>query len=182
VPAKKPSKIKVTKGKSVKAKSVRDILTDLAVKDALKKERAKNSKKTLGVAPNMAAAAARTGLHPDVVKEAKGRGCTAFHQSGRVDCDALLEYVVSNPQLMDGTEDRPNRALEEALLIRTNRLLREEKLLDVRHKVIRKVEMAQRVRAIAMEQKAILEKHLNQPDLVLKICAAMRPLVETWLE
>lgn len=166
---------------------IRDLITQLAVDDALKKERQKNAessgKKKLGVAPNMAAAAARTGLHPDAVKEAKARGCTAFHQSGRVDCDALLEYAIANPKLLEQDDGKPNMQLEQALLIRTNRLIREQKLLDIRNKNITRAEMGQRLRALGLEQKAILEKELKgNPKLVARICALMRALVDSWKE
>lgn len=43
----------------------------------------------LGVAGNMAAAASRLGVDVLTIKLWKAEGSPAFHQSGRIDCDAL---------------------------------------------------------------------------------------------
>jgi hypothetical protein len=137
----------------------------------------------LGIALNMDGAAARTNLGRDKVKLARDRGCTAFHASGRVDCDALLDFVANNAQLFATDDDKPNLDLEEALTARVNRKIREEKLLEIRKRVIARVEVGQRLKALSLAQKAILEKELkDNPALAARICALMRPLVAEWSE
>jgi hypothetical protein len=190
---KKPATKATAAAKKSKPMTIREILTDLAVKDALKQERARAAENPvadryssgagkLGIALNMDGAAARTKLDRDKVKTARDHGCQAFHPSGRVDCDALLDFVANNPQIFEAS-DKPNLALEEALTARVNRKIREEKLLEIRKKVASRAELGQRLKALSLAQKTILEKELkDNPKLVARICAQMRLLVAEWCE
>lgn len=151
-----------------------------------KKPGKKGKKQKLGIALNMEAAASRTELPRELVEAARNQGCTAFHQSGRIDCDALLDYVAAHPDLIpkkDPNADAPNILLEEARLKRVNRQIREEKLLEIRRKVITKSEAGQRLFALGQKQKAIIEGEFKKhPELVARFCKLMRELVQEWQE
>src|ERR1051326_5464808 len=64
--------------------------------------------KRLGSAPNMQAAAHRTGFTFDMLSEAKNLGCKAFTLRGSVDCDAFIEW------LEDGAQKEFRDKLDEA--------------------------------------------------------------------
>ena len=64
------------------------------------KPKPKKQKRTkLGPAPNMQAAANRTGYPFEMLSEAKNLGCSAFTLRGSVDCDAFVEWLEAPDQV-----------------------------------------------------------------------------------
>lgn len=133
---------------------------------------------------NMDAAVARTKLSRTLVEAARNAGCKAFHPSGRVDCVYLVEYVAEHPELAPKeSEESPNALIEDARLKRVNREIREEKLLEIRRKIIKKTEAGQRLYALGKRVRTIIETELKgRPKVIAKICGLMRDAVEEWKE
>lgn len=89
----------------------------------------------LGIAPSMRAAMSKTKLPMQVLQAAKAAGCSAFKGNQTVNCDELLEFVVTMPQ----DEEAPDYYVERAKDIRANRLLKEQKLRE-REKLVWPIE------------------------------------------
>lgn len=79
------------------------------------------------IASTMAAAAAMTKLPMGEIRRAKASGCSAFKANGRIDCDLLVEFVATMPEV-DGSE--PDYFVERARDIRANRMLKEQKFQE----------------------------------------------------
>ena len=88
----------------------------------------KSEKHTLGVAASMRGAAAITGFSFRAIQAAKGGGCAAFLSNGRVDCDALVDWLSRNPEILESAGERVNRDHELALKARADRMLKEHEL------------------------------------------------------
>jgi hypothetical protein len=90
----------------------------------LKKKSTKTKRTSLGMATTQRAAAAKTGLPMHVIKTAQAKGCPAFKANGRVDCDALTDFVAT----MEEVDGAPDFQLEKALKARVDRKLKELEL------------------------------------------------------
>jgi hypothetical protein len=95
--------------------------------------------KSLGWAGNARAAASKTKLTLEQVKAAKDAGCPAFHPSGRIECDKLIEIV--------GLDGKVDKRLEEALRIRVDRMTRELRFGVLKGRLIDKAIVRQGITA-----------------------------------
>lgn len=94
----------------------------------------KNNKKSesvdkIGIASSLKAAASKTKLPAHIIQKARSLGSDAFAPNGRIDCDALIEFVATMPET-PGTSDAPDYYVERAKDVRANRLLKEQKLAE----------------------------------------------------
>ena len=76
----------------------------------------------------MKAAASVCGISLRACQAAKNGGCKAVATSGRVDCDALLEWLALHPEALAIAGQKLSRDEEQVLLIRAQRLLKENQL------------------------------------------------------
>lgn len=81
----------------------------------------------LGTATTLGAARSITGLSMATIRAAKDRGCRAFTANGRIDCDELMKFVETMPELPEHLLDLQ---LERAKDIRASRLLKEQRLKE----------------------------------------------------
>jgi hypothetical protein len=102
--------------------------------------------KSLGWAGNARAAASKTKLTLEQVKAAKDAGCPAFHPSGRIECDKLIEWVAANPEIV-GLDGKVDKRLEEALRIRVDRMTRELRFGVLKGRLIDKAIVRQGITA-----------------------------------
>lgn len=137
--------------------------------------------KKIGTAMNAEAASSLTGFSSDQINAARDAGCRAFHPSGRIDCDELVNWMAVHPEVVD-MHGKVDKRVEETLRIRVDRLWREEKLKAVQKKNIPRVEIGRRLMRLAKDQKDLLNQSLpEQPELVDRICRQMQQLVEEWI-
>lgn len=104
----------------------------------MKKKKTANTKALIGIAANIRAASSKTKLSIEQIKAAKDAGCPAFHPSGRIDCDALIEYAAEHPGEVGIEDGTVNKHLEEALRVRVDRMTREVKLGILKKQLIDK--------------------------------------------
>ena len=58
----------------------------------------KRKKQKLGIATSMAAAAAIVGVPLMIVRKCRDKGCRAFRGNGRIDCDALNDWLMNDSE------------------------------------------------------------------------------------
>ena len=134
-------------------------------------KKAKNATKSLepiGLAQNMKAAASRSKLPLAMVQAAKDAGAKAFHPSGRIDCDALIEFVATMP---DKPDDAPDYYLERAKDLRAARQLKEQKLRE-REKLswpVERVKSAWRRNVVALKTKLAISENAVSVEASMRL-------------
>jgi hypothetical protein len=92
------------------------------------------TKKELGTVSNLSAAEARTRLTRSTIVRCRDAGCEAFKPNGRIDCDALLKFAETLPDLAD--DDAVDYGLERAKKMRAERNLKEVQVAKLRGTLI----------------------------------------------
>src|SRR5262245_30914475 len=90
----------------------------------------------LGTANSMKSAAAICGISRRAVQAAKNAGCPAVKPSGRVNCDALLEWLAVHPETLSLAGQAISRDEEMVLKIRAERQLKQHALAVKRKEYI----------------------------------------------
>jgi len=127
----------------------------------------KSEKHTLGIAASMRGASALTGFSFRAIQAAKGGGCPAFLSNGRVDCDALVDWLSKNPEILETAGERVNRDHELALKARADRMMKEHELAVQQGKyvLVAEVEKAGGELGAAIRQ-VVSTIHLAAPNVV----------------
>jgi hypothetical protein len=120
-----------------------------------------------GIAASMRGASALTGFSFRAVQAAKNGGCTAFLANGRVNCDALVEWLSEHPEILEIAGERVNRDYELALKARADRMLREHELAVQQGKYVLVEEMEKfGVEFGTAIRKIVTTIHLAAPNVV----------------
>ena len=112
--------------------------------------------KKIGLAVSLKSAACVTGLSYRAVQAAKAAGCRAIKPSGRVNCDALLEWLASHPEILEASGDKIDRDVEITLRVRADREIREHRLALLRGEYISTHQVEMDVAAMIQTAKLVL--------------------------
>lgn len=141
----------------------------------------------LGSAPNMQAAANRTGYAFEMLSEAKNLGCRAFTLRGSVDCDAFVEWLQSKEQA--GFRDKwdkegaiPTRETSKRVKDHYDAMEAKRRYDEKRLRLIPFTTVCDRLRTLATRQREIAEQHIKDPKAFADFCAAMQSLVDDWTQ
>lgn len=127
----------------------------------------------------MAAAATQTKLSDATIQRARNAACPAFHASGRIDCDQLVEWCAANPEVLEATEAGLDRELEETLRIKADRIWREDRNAIRRKEWMPRALAGERVAAVMGPVRTILEGRLDEDELE-RTMKKLRALADEW--
>ena len=133
-----------------------------------------------------AAAAASVGAGLKRLKDAKKKGCPAFHGSGRVDLDLLKKWLESNPE-RTATDLFPVSENEEALKLQADRQRSQIKAIQAAGLVVPKdqplkvfavVAKLFTTRLYALEERLAMLFKIPKDEIRRELDAVMEPLNE----
>lgn len=139
-------------------------------------------KSKLGSAPNMQAAANRTGYAFEMLSEAKNLGCRAFTLRGSVDCDAFIQWLQAPEQKdfrskWDDEGAIPTRDTSKRIKDHYDAMEAKRRHEEKMGKLLQREIWARKVASVGEKQRAILEPHVT-PQVLADICAAMQPIFD----
>lgn len=83
---------------------------------------------SFGIVDSMRAASVRCAIPVEILKAVKRTGSNAFRPNGRVDCDAVMDYLKQHPELQSHQDDELSYEREKTLHERAKRQIAENRL------------------------------------------------------